>query len=335
MRVYAIILNWHGWADTLDCLDSVLRSDYSELRVVVCDNGSTDDSLERIRAGAADRRLGRVAEYSRAEAEAGGDMSRDPPLVLVRNGENLGYAGGCNVGIRYALARGDASFVWLLNNDTVVRPDALSALVRRVQADPEIGLCGSLLLYHDAPDVIQAVGGFRYNRWLGTSRQLYQFEPASIVSRLDERSVSRQIFGVQGASVLATRRFLDDVGLLSEDYFLYFEEQDWAARAERRGFRRAVALDSVVYHKEGASTGGRSAEAAARSALSDYYSIRSRLHFTRKMYPYALPTVYLGLIGVVLNRMRRGQRDRIRPILELAARGLRGWERVPHSPPRS
>lgn len=341
MSAVVVILNWNGWADTIECLESVFRSEYPALQVVVCDNGSTDGSLERIREWAEGKLDVMVpgehplrgfsfppvpkpiahVEYDRATAERGrGSQARgEPPLVLIRTGANLGYAGGNNVGMRYALARADVEHIWLLNNDTVVAPDALSRLVERLAAVPRAGMCGSTLRYYDAPAAVQTLGGFSYNRWLGTSRPL---RPDGR-RRLDARAIERRLFGIQGASVLVTRTFLERVGLLAEEYFLYFEEQDWAVRARRAGCALAFAAASVVYHKEGSATGGRSRATKAKSTLSDYHLIRSRLLFTRKFYPYALPSVYFGLLGTAVNRIRRRQWNRIPMLVSVSLRALR------------
>jgi GT2 family glycosyltransferase len=165
---------------------------------------------------------------------------------------------------------------------------------------------------------VQALGGFRYNRWLGTSEMIGQNLPFGHPATVNAKSVERELFGVQGASMLVTTDFLRKVGLLEERYFLYFEEQDWAVRARRHGFGMCYAPDSIVYHREGASTGGRSVVADQKSRLADYYSIRSRILFTRTFFRYALPTVYLGLMGAAVNRLRRRQPDRVWMILKLA-----------------
>jgi GT2 family glycosyltransferase len=119
--VCCVIVNWNGWRDTLECLASVREQEYDHLQIVVVDNGSTDDSVERIR-------------------------SAFPEVRLIETGKNLGYSGGCNEGLRVALA-GNSQFVWLLNNDTICPPDTLRKLVRRAIASPEAGLVGTVLYY--------------------------------------------------------------------------------------------------------------------------------------------------------------------------------------------
>lgn len=328
-KVYVVVLNWNRWRDTLACLESVLRSNYSAFRVIVCDNASSDGSPARIKAWAAGElepvcspaaavsrhvRSPLVAkpipclELTRAEATSA-DSLPNVPLTLIHTGGNLGYAGGNNIGLRYALARGDADYCWVLNNDLVIAADALSSLVKRMQAQPEAGLCGSVLLDYHAPERVQALGGATYNPWLGTHRAIGANTPAE--AKIDQPAVERRMSYVIGAAMFVSRRWLEEVGLLCEDYFLYFEEIDWAVRGRGR-FRLALAPQSRVYHKQGASTGRPGQVPAA-----DYLALRNRLRFTRNRIPWALPTVWLGFLLVLANRARRRQFDRLIPILNI------------------
>ncbi len=333
--VTVVVVNWNGWADTIECLESVLRSAYPAFRVVVCDNGSRDASMSRIMDWAEGRLDVRVPPdhplrpfsfpplpkpityrcYARAEAEAGGTREDEGVrLVLVQTGANLGFAGGVNVALRYVLARGDTAFVWLLNNDTVVHANALAHLVRGLRGRTDAGMCGSTVLYYDAPDTVQALGGARYNPWFGFTWCIGLLHPAS--RRIDPRRVERRLAYVLGASMLISVRFLADVGLMCEEYFLYFEELDWAVRARGR-YTLAYVPESLVYHKEGASA-GTSWSARKRSLAADYFLIRNRLRVTRKFYPFALPTVYLGLLASLLLRAGEWRWDRVTLIVRLA-----------------
>jgi GT2 family glycosyltransferase len=330
-RICVVLVNWNGWMDTLECLESVLRSTGPEVQVVVCDNDSGDGSLESIRMWAEGRLDAWVppssplrqrsfppvakpvpyVEYDRATAERGGGAEADAArLVLVRTGGNLGFAGGTNVGLRFALARCERGYVWILNNDTVVAPDALEHLVREIRRDSRVGIVGSTLLYYDDPDRVQTLGGGRYNPWLALSYNIGQMQPAGSCTARAGRMAY-----VVGASMLVSREFLDEIGLLSEEYFLYFEELDWAMRARGR-YRLAHAPGSVVYHKEGGSIGAGTRD-TRKSWTADYHFMRNRIVFTRKFLPRALPTVYLALLVSMARRARRGEWDRVRMIAEL------------------
>ena len=310
-RVYIILVNWNGWRDTVECLESLLLLDYPDFRILVCDNGSTDDSLERIRGWAGEHGLG-FLEYRRAAAESGGDPAADPMLTLIAAGENMGFAGGNNVGMRHALARGDFGCCWLLNNDTVVEPDALTHLVARMRRQPDVGICGSTIrLYHER-DRTQALGGGRYLPWIGLPWHYGRFTRPGSASVRPERAESRMNY-VEGASMLVSRRFLETVGLLSEDYFLYFEEADWAVRGKGL-FSLGYAPESVVYHKVGGSI-GTSSNPARKSFVCDFYNIRNRILFARRHHPATLPTIYLVLLGELLLRVLLGKWDRAGMIL--------------------
>ncbi|MDW8091366.1 MAG: glycosyltransferase family 2 protein, partial [Meiothermus sp.] len=115
--VYVIVLNWNGWKDTIECLSSLRHSDYPNYEIVVVDNNSEDDSVVRIR-----------------EAH--------PQVPIIQAEDNLGFAGGNNLGIRYALSKG-AEFVWLLNNDTKVMKNTLSSMVELAMRNPDVGVVGS------------------------------------------------------------------------------------------------------------------------------------------------------------------------------------------------
>lgn len=295
MRTAIVILNWNGWKDTVECLESVFRLDFSCFRVIVCDNASNDGSLEKVkswadgrldvaasgvRLKAASNRLSkpiRWVEYNREQAETGGFVDEDAPLVLIQTGANLGFAGGNNVGLRYVVSRGDCDYVWILNNDTVVEPDALTHLVASMKNKPGSGMCGSKLVFYHQPSKVQAYGGAAFDARRGVVTPLGQFQ--STDAACDTASIERQTAYVVGASMLVSRPFLEDVGLMSEDYFLYFEEIDWAFRAYGK-FNLAYSNDSVVYHKEGGSIG--SSSTSEPSVISTRYLYRNRVLFNWK-----------------------------------------------------
>lgn len=324
MSTAVLIVNWNGCADTLECLESVFRLSPRPARVIVCDNGSTDSSVARIRAWAEgslctwtppDHPLRPLtfpplpkpiplAEYDRHTAERGGKPRSDSSgLVLIHTGANLGFAGGNNVGLRYALAQPDVQAVWLLNNDTVVPPDALRFLEQRLHAGPDVGMVGSTLRYYSEPHKVQTQGGASYNPWLALPRHIGHARPAE--TPCPAAQVQRQLAYIAGASMLVSRRFVEQIGGMNEEFFLYFEELDWALRARGR-FALAYAPESIVFHREGGSIGSGSRD-AAKSWISDYHFLRNRVRITRQWRPAMLPTVYLALGVALLRRARRGQ----------------------------
>lgn len=291
---YVVLLNWNGCADTLECLDTLLPD--AGLSVVVCDNASSDDSLARIRAWLAAQHPQRCV-HSLAQAE----IDQLKPGVagcvyLIDNGGNLGFAGGNNPGIRLAMRDPDCRYIWLLNNDTTVLPDTLDKAVARMEQDARIGICGSSLVYAHTPDRLQAFGGARYSRWTGRSRHIGAFARREEIPASPE-AVEREMSYVVGASMLVRREFIEAVGLMQDDYFLYYEEADWAERGKGK-FRLGYAPESVVFHKEGASIG---TSASGGSPLSVFYLFRNRLRFTWRFHRIFLPGVLL-FVGADLMR---------------------------------
>lgn len=338
-RTAVVLVNWNGWGDTLECLESLYRQLPDDVRIIVCDNGSTDDSLARLAAWAEGRLDVAVpvghplhklswppvpkplpfALHARTTAESGG-ASADSRLVLIDVGENLGFAGGNNVALRYLLARDDFDHVWLLNNDTVIAPGALEALLERMAQCPDVGMCGATLLRYDAPERLQARGGGWYCRWLGLAWHLGQLGSTAVV--VDAAAVERRMSYVVGASMLVSREFLLRVGLMDESYFLYFEELDWALRAKGR-FSLAYAPACRVYHKVGRSV-GTGFLPHRKSYLSDYCNVRNRLRFTARYYPRAMPMLLLTLCGAILLRLLSGQWDRAVMVWQLIRTGGTG-----------
>nr|WP_163056277.1 glycosyltransferase family 2 protein [Acidithiobacillus ferrooxidans] len=260
--VSIILLNWHGWRDTIACLDSLARLDYQNYHVLVVDNGSTDDSVARIRAA-------------------------HPEVPIIETGRNLGFSGGCNVGIRRALDEG-ADYVWLLNNDTTVDPQALSAMVAVAEADPRVGAVGSVLYYLDSPKDIQAWGGGRVCFWSGRTRHHLGPVPSASLHYLT------------AASILIRRRAMEEVGLLDEStFFMYWEDTDLSFRLRRAGWRLAVADQSIILHREHAATG-------KGSPLLDYYFSESAVRFFRRHAPIAAWPIAIGALGRLVKRVLRG-----------------------------
>jgi GT2 family glycosyltransferase len=253
-KVCIIILNWNNWKDTLECLESVYQSTYPYFEVVVVDNGSTDGSEEKIREWAGDR-----------------------ALVLRQAGSNLGYSGGNNIGLQYVLEREDFAYAWLLNNDTIVYKDALLKMVDMAESDEKIGMVGSNLLNYYRPDVLQTAGGFWIIPWTGNTVPIteagFPYEPDYI----------------SGASVLVRKNVLERIGLLDEDYFLYWEDADWGVRARKANYRLLYCPESNVRHKEGGAGGGV-------TPLTDYYWTRNGLMFTRRYSPWYLPFVFFAYL---------------------------------------
>ena len=331
-RVRILLLNWNNAADTIACLESVVALDYERFDVVLCDNGSTDGSLDRIAAWADDRLGSHAAAggrrtpyvtYPRAVAEAGGTPADPPvPLVMIRTGANLGFAGGNNVGLRYILASGGADFVWLLNNDTVVAPHTLRALVDKAAATRDLGAVGGTLLEYRAPDRVQDVAGGVVSRWHGMMSRIDHAKPASA-----PRAEPARIDFISGCCLLVPVPVLEQVGLLDERFFMYGEDADWGARMRRAGKTLAYAPLAEVWHK-GASS------AVSGSEGHDYPNVLAPLLMIQKHRPARLPvaalySVYRCLLPKVVRFQWRRLATVVRAYRDLVTQGAERAASVP------
>jgi GT2 family glycosyltransferase len=329
-RVCVLLLNWNGWKDTIECLESVFRLEGTSFEVVVCDNASQDGSLEKIEewargdltAGSANLQLSQLIAppvpkpipvrrfATPEEAISSAEKDSDLSLKLIETGSNLGFAGGNNCGLRYCIARGNFDYVWLLNNDTVVCPNALSILVAMMEGDHSIGICGSTLRDYWDPTRVEVYGGKFYSRW--SARFQANHEPLERI----------EVDYVDGASMLVSQKFLDCVGVLDESYFLYFEELDWARSAAQKGFRLGFSSRSVVYHKQGASVGTHH-DGSVRSLVSERFLARNRVYFTRRFHAWALPTVSAWILLVACRAALAQDWIRVRVVLAAMFEGFR------------
>jgi hypothetical protein len=316
--VAILILNWNGWPYTIECLESVQRLTYSNHRMVVLDNGSTDGSMDKIKAWAAGELPVeskffsrnpvttplRWIEYDRAAAESGGrpekeaemeSLSPGRPMVLIQTGSNLGFAGGNNVGIRYALKRG-ADYIWLLNNDTVVDQNALTEMMKPATSDGRIGIVGSKLLSYGKPETIETTGGGRIIPWLGVIKHIG-------AGRRDAGGWDKNIEPdyICGASLLIGATVLEKVGLLDETYFFYAEDADLGERVRRSGFTIKYCPAGKVWHRQGGSLN-------VTSPKADYLRIKNVLVFFRKYYPYYLHIgAFLSFCAWMAIKIKRRQ----------------------------
>lgn len=335
-----MVLNWNGWLDTIECLESLLRSDYANHQIVVCDNGSQDHSVERLTewADGLIEVKGRVEDHARmweyrptpkpipyrlynSQEEAFTKLPvTQAPLIFIRNGSNLGYAGGNNVGMRFAIEILRAHYVWVLNNDTVVDRRAISYFAKAFEVRPDAGVLGSRLMQYQSPDTIQALGGGELRPRFAVDTQMgrgYRSHEAL------ERPM--ELEHVIGASMFIRSEAVNSVGLLDESYFLYREETDWCIEMRKNGWRLLYCPESIVWHKEGHSVG-------FKSALHDYYAVRNMLYLIQKHYPEHMTSAFIASFWrAAAPKLFRLQFGRLRYVIKAYydfLRGVRGKSEV-------
>jgi len=260
------MLNWNGARDTIECLETVLKSDYSNYSVVVVDNDSEDDSVEKIRAWAAGGvdeiptrfphlvrpHVGKPIPLLEIEIGGGdgpaGSVTRESAkgeapgsIVLVRNGENSGFAAGNNLGIDIAKTLFRSEYYFILNNDTVIESDALSRLVLKMESDRSAGAVTAAIYFYAEPDRVANEGG-EITRFAG---RRYHTRPAG--------EEFRRVAFATGCALLVRREVIETHGLLSERFFFGEEDFDFSWRLKKNGIPLFCSTRSRVYHKIGVS----------------------------------------------------------------------------------
>lgn len=239
-----VVVSWNQQQLTLDCLTSLYEQEYPKFDVILVDNGSRDGSVQAIR-------------------------ETFPQVMIKENGENLGIAAANNVGIRHALDKG-TDYVFLLNNDTVVDPHMLTHLVAVAETEPDIGATGPTMLYFDEPEIIWCAGN--HIEWsTGSTFRLFADEPLTAV----ENSPPIDVDFVTSCAVCIRAEAIQDVGLMDEQYFIYYDETDWFARAQASGWRSVYVPEAKMWHKVSAAMG-------TASPATDYYMMRNVIRFLSK-----------------------------------------------------
>jgi GT2 family glycosyltransferase len=247
MKIVSIVtVNFNQPKVTADLLRSIREvNTYPALEIIVVDNGSTTDTVPAWKN-----------EY--------------PDVVFLRSEENLGFAGGNNLGIKEA--KGD--YLFLINNDTEVTADLIASLVATMDSNPKIGILSPKIHYFDQPGTLQYAGYTPMNYLLARNHCVGQFEKD--LGQYD--NVSGRTGYAHGAAMMVRRDAITKAGLMNENYFLYYEELDWCENVVREGYEIHTNLNALIYHKESISVG-------KRSALKEYFMTRNRILFIRKNAP--------------------------------------------------
>jgi len=256
-RVSIIILNWNSYEVTLDCLLSLRKIDYPNFEVVVVDNGSVDGSPEKLLASA-------------------------PEIRLIRNPTNLGFAGGCNVGMRDALRRG-TDYLLLLNNDTIVAPDFLSQLVRFTESDEKIGAASPKVLFFDHPDRLNYAGG-EHTCWR-------LFPKTFGLRQLDDGMYDklREVSLLTGCAFLIKAGVVRKIGVLEEIYFHFYEDIEWSLRVVRAGYKAMYVPAAKIWHKEHYVTDKNQGNGFIEFNLARASMIFARKHVPLRLWPFKMP----------------------------------------------
>ncbi len=268
-KVFIIVLNYNNAEDTIECLDS-LKFFYEEYQVVLVDNNSNSDCINKLEKN--------VSHH----------------IKFIKNSENLGYAEGNNVGIRYAIEN-NAQIIVILNNDVIVNPESFKSSIATIERDREIAVIGPTILEY-GKKIIQSAGA-DIDYYKVTSKLIKHGEDYLPKKQLIECDY------VGGACMIFRAELISEIGYIPTDYFLFFEETEWCVKALNAGYKVVCNLDSYVMHKG-------SATIKKTSGMSRYYLERNRARFIVKNAPnhfvkfFSLVFLFLKAIikGVVRDR---------------------------------
>lgn len=243
--VYIILVNYKGIEDTIECIISLEKINYQNYKIVVVDNCSMDNSVAILR-------------------------ERFPEVIIIESKENLGFAGGNNLGIKLALTN-NANYVLLLNNDTVVNENFLGNMVEAFEKNKNIGIVGGKILYYDEKEIISHAGGYidmfrfttvHYGDGSNKSDKLF--------------NVEKEVGFVSGCLMLIKAEVFENIGLINEEYFMYYEDTDYCIKVLDGGYKIIYNPRAEIYHRISRSGGG------ADSPFFIKYNTRNRIIFMNK-----------------------------------------------------
>ena len=297
------------------CLDSLIAQDGPTPTIVVVDNASDDTTVLAVRSWAKDRKDASGQDLLlEVDAQGLAKPRRGAQVLLLHSGVNLGFAGGVNLGLSALATLAEIAHFWVLNPDAYADPQATIAILAAAQETPVYGLMGGRVCYATPPHTIQTDGGL-LNMWTGVTSDVNQGKQAATAAM----PKASEIDFINGANMVASRRFYETVGPMREDYFLYYEETDWALR--RGDFPLLVASGFIAYHHAGTAIGSPTLMRTA-SPFSVWFKYRSRMLFIRRFNPIALPVASGFAIAKAGQLVLKGQFPQAQALLR-AVLGLR------------
>ena len=308
-----VILTFNSGLEAVDCAETLFASAERggvPLQVALVDNASTDDTVKQLRAWASGERPYQpppevpfpvqpiakplaLVEGGPGLAASASDAGHQ--VALIETGENRGFAGGVNVGLAYLAQFPGVKHFWVLNPDSLVAPDSVANLTNRLASVGDYGLMGGRVNYLDPPGLVQIDGGL-INWKTGVTSNFNIGQPITSATP----PTPAELDFITGASMVASRDFYEQAGPMREDYFLYYEEVDWAMRRGDLPFAYCQGLE--IYHRAGTSIGSPTLNRPA-TPFSQYFKHRSRIRFLRHFRPGSLPFAYLYSLAYTVRML--------------------------------
>lgn len=248
--IAVILVNWKKYNLTSNCIDSLNKSNYKNFKIILVDNEYSEKSLIDLR-------------------------NKHKELIVFKEKNNLGFAGGNNIGIRYALEN-DYDYIMLLNNDTEVKENFILPLVERIERDHSLGAVQPLILNFSNKSIIWNAGG-KLNKFLGITS-----------TRLNNNKLNSSIVfddytdWISGCCILIKSEILTKVGLLDEKFFNYYEDVDWSLRMKNLGYDLGFVKESIIYHHGSSSSKNKKTKEGVISSKIHYFNIRNHILLLKK-----------------------------------------------------
>jgi len=286
-KVSIILLNYNGYNDTIEAVESLEKIKYNNYEIIIVDNESTNDSYEILKS------------------------KLNKKHTLIKSGKNGGFAYGNNVGIKHAL-EGGAEYILLINNDTEVEPEFLNYLVESLEEDEKVGLSTGLILnYYNKEKVWYAGGEINWDKFYG-----YHIDEGKNIKHIIMKE--KFITFATGCLMLIKSSVLKEIGFLPEEYFMYYEDVDFCAKLQKSGYSIRYNPKSIIYHKISAASGEE------ESPFAVEWNTRNRLRFMKKYkskvsktkYYKSLIYFYVTRIIKIINYLLKRRRDKIRALIK-------------------
>ena len=311
-KIYIVILNYKKWEDTAQCLDSVLASDYPDFTVFVIDNFSQNSSLEKMIAYGKQKRPDQFSNPSfftlieSGQLKSVFEIEKPPKVVFVQNKENKGFASGNNVVLQHI--RQKNAYIWLLNPDMVIETGTASALWNTAEKANFRSIIGATIKYYENKDKVHFYGGAKIN--LSTATIHFINHKADIAS-LDY---------ISGGCLFCHATHFSTIGLLPEEFFLYWEETVWCHKAKQLGYQLVVSLEAICYDKISTTIG--------KGFLSDFYYTRNGLTFISRYQPNKIAIVMAATFIRMGKRVVKGEWSRAHGVLQGVVSFIKGRNEI-------
>lgn len=315
-KVYIVLLNYNNSQDSIECLESVLKLDYNNYQIIIIDNSETLQYFKELQSWAEGNTVleetlfknliepleKKPLAFLSIQEKDFLLESKTEKILFVKAEQNKGFAAGNNLALRYILKQKEPDcYIWLLNNDTVVEKNILTNIISEIEKQDILDLkiiYGTPLLEYDNPNKVQSLGGI-YHPKTGLTTHLGEGILMNEAMLKFDKIVKNVSYPV-GASMIIKYRDLESIGLLSEDYFLFYEEIDWVSGAKQNGGSVKILPAFGIYHKQGNST--KSKINKQKSEFIDLVSMNSRITFAKKYNRKNLEIVYLSILTLTIGK---------------------------------